>query len=73
MISLMKVHGAPQYYAESVEELQDIPENAPAGTVAIINTEDGVYQYMKTSDGEWNPAGLYSGGDDPRSPLYPRG
>ena len=45
MVSLMKVHGTPQYYVESVEELDNVPENAPAGTVAIINTEDGVYKY----------------------------
>ena len=73
MVSLMKVHGAPQYYVESVEELDNVPENAPAGTVAIVNTEDCVYKYMKTSSGTWNNAGTYSGGEDPSSPLYPRG
>ena len=73
MVSLMTVYGNPQYYVESVEELDDIPENTPAGTVAIVNTENGVYKYMKTSSGTWNNAGSYSGGEDPSSPLYPRG
>lgn len=73
MISLLTTHGNPQYYVESVEELADIPENAPASTVAIVNTEDGIYKYMKTSSGTWNNAGTYSGGDDPNTPLYPRG
>ena len=40
MVSLMTVYGNPQYYVESVEELDDIPENAPASTIAIVNTED---------------------------------
>ena len=73
MVSLMTVYGNPQYYVESVEELQDIPENAPPSTIAIVNTEDGVYKYMKSSSGDWNNAGTYSGGDYPTSPLYPRG
>ena len=41
--------------------------------VRIVNTENGVYKYMKTSSGTWNNAGTYSGGEDPSSPLYPRG
>ena len=73
MVSLMTVHGVPQYYVESTEELNNIPENAPPSTIAIVNTEDGVYKYMKSSSGDWNNAGTYSGGDYPTSPLYPRG
>ena len=45
MVSLMTVHGVPQYYVESTEELNNIPENAPPSTIAIVNTEDGVYKY----------------------------
>ena len=73
MVSLMTVYGNPQYYVESVEELNNIPENAPPSTIAIVNTEDGVYKYMKSSSGSWNNAGTYSGGDYPTAPLYPRG
>lgn len=54
MVSLMTAYGNPQYYIESVEELDDIPENAPPGTVTIINSSDGLKVYMKTESGSWN-------------------
>lgn len=71
---LMQRSSNPQYYVESVEELDNIPTNVPAGTIAIVNAEIGVRRYMKTEEGTWNDAGSFSGGgDDPTQPLYPRG
>lgn len=70
---LIQKNTNPQYYVESVEELDDIPVNAPAGTIAIVNTNDGVNIYMKTEDNTWNNAGAFNGGDDLTQPLYPRG
>ena len=42
MVSLFIIHGNPQYYVESVEELEDILTNVLASIIAIVNTESGV-------------------------------
>ncbi len=44
----------PEYYIESYEELVNIPENAPAGTIAQCNSDDGFKVYMKNEAGDWN-------------------
>lgn len=51
---LMQKNSNPQYYVESVEELDNIPTNVPAGTIAIINGSDGLKVYMKNESGNWN-------------------
>ena len=44
----------PEYYIETIEELENIPQNAPSGTVAIMNGSDGLKVFMKTDSGSWN-------------------
>lgn len=44
----------PEYYIETTEDLENIPANAPSGTVAIMNSSDGLKVYMKTESGSWN-------------------
>lgn len=42
-----------EYYAESVEELSQIPLSAPVSSVAMVLTNSGLTVYMKNSQGEW--------------------
>ena len=42
-----------EYYAESVEELSQIPSSAPVSSVAMVLTSSGLTFYMKNSQGEW--------------------
>jgi hypothetical protein len=44
----------PEYYIESEAELAEIPENAPASTIAQCNSDDGFKVYMKNEAGDWN-------------------
>jgi hypothetical protein len=44
----------PEYYIETTEDLENIPIDAPSGTVAIMNGSDGLEVYMKTDSGSWN-------------------
>lgn len=44
----------PSYYIEDASELDNIPANAPAGTIAECNADDGFAVYMKNEAGEWN-------------------
>ena len=44
----------PEYYIETIEDLENIPENAPSGTITIMNGSDGLKVYMKTDSGSWN-------------------
>lgn len=41
------------WYCESVAELSDIPESAPAGSIAEILTNNGLVVKMKNSAGNW--------------------
>lgn len=44
----------PSYYIEDELELSDIPNSAPAGTIAECNDTSGFKVYMKTENGTWN-------------------
>ena len=44
----------PSYYIEDESELTNIPSNAPAGTIAECNANDGFKVYMKNEAGDWN-------------------
>ena len=44
----------PSYYIEDESELSDIPNGAPAGTIAECNDVSGFKVYMKTENGTWN-------------------
>lgn len=58
MIKLLKINDAydtaiPQYYCESEEEINEIPENAPAGSTLLLLTDSGLIVKMKHSSGKW--------------------
>ena len=53
-MKILTEHGMPEYYIESAEELANIPENAPAGTIVLCNASDGLAVYMKNEAGEFN-------------------
>lgn len=42
-----------QYYAESEEEVAQIPSEAPVGSTVLILKKDGLSIKMKHSDGSW--------------------
>lgn len=44
----------PSYYIESASELDDIPVDAPSGTIAECNSSNGFTVYMKMENGTWN-------------------
>ena len=41
------------WYCESTSELADIPESAPAGSIAQVLTSSGLTIKMKNSAGSW--------------------
>ena len=44
----------PTFYVESVDELANIPEEAPAGTIVEVNAASGFKVFMKNSQGTFN-------------------
>ena len=44
----------PSYYIEDESELTNIPQDAPAGTIAECNASGGFKVFMKNEAGEWN-------------------
>ena len=43
-----------KYYVESNDELNDIPESSPPGTIVEVNEKNNFHVVMKMSDGSWN-------------------
>lgn len=43
----------PEYYVETLSELDEIPVNAPSGTIALMNGDNGFKVYMKNENGDW--------------------
>ena len=41
------------WYCESVAEIANIPESAPAGSIAQVLTNSGLSVKMKNSSGNW--------------------
>jgi len=44
----------PSYYIEDENELTNIPQDAPAGTIAECNASGGFKVFMKNEAFEWN-------------------
>lgn len=44
----------PSYYIEDENELNNIPINAPAGTIVECNASSGFKVFMKNEAGNWN-------------------
>ena len=42
------------FYIESDQETSDIPETAPAGSIAFVNEENNFHCLMKNMAGNWN-------------------
>lgn len=53
-MKMLLQHNAPDYYIESASELDNIPANAPSGTIVLCNASAGFKVYMKTEAGTWN-------------------
>ena len=45
---------APTYYIEADTDTSTIPNDAPAGSVAIVNEASNFHILMKNSAGNWN-------------------
>lgn len=44
----------PTYYVESDTEIDQIPDNAPAGTIVEVNELNNFHIKMKMENGTWN-------------------
>lgn len=44
----------PTYYVESDEEIAEIPDSAPAGTLVEVNEVGNFHVKMKMKNGQWN-------------------
>ena len=53
-MKILPKNGMPDYYIEDESELQDIPVNAPAGTIVQCNESNDFKVYMKQENGEFN-------------------
>ena len=53
-MKILLKNGMPDYYIEDESELQDIPVNAPAGTIVQCNKSNDFKVYMKQENGEFN-------------------
>lgn len=42
-----------EYYIESLEELKNLPKDAPVASTVLILTENGLVIKMKNSQGVW--------------------
>lgn len=42
-----------EYYIESLEELENLPKDAPIASTVLILTENGLAIKMKNSQGVW--------------------
>lgn len=43
------------YYIESDADAANIPDDAPVGSVALVNETGNFHGLMKDSNSEWNP------------------
>lgn len=58
MLKLLKINNVanipvPEYYCESEEEIEQIPEEVPVSSTVLILTEEGLKVKMKHSSGRW--------------------
>ena len=55
LLKIGNVNNIPtrEYYIESLEELKDLPEDAPVASIVLILTENGLVIKMKNSQGVW--------------------
>lgn len=42
-----------EYYIDSLEELKNLPKDAPVASIVLILTENGLVIKMKNSQGAW--------------------
>ena len=55
---MLEQAGAPNvmtstWLCDTPEEINEIPENVPVGSVALVLTSDGLAVQMKNNAGEW--------------------
>lgn len=58
MLKLLKINEVadipiPQYYCESEEEIEQIPEEVPVSSTVLLLTDTGLTVKMKHSSGKW--------------------